>query len=324
MRSLTASQGLQYTIAVLACLAPVIFGAIQSGGLPDLSLFEADAIGAEASPGLGLLFGLALPILLTAMQAAALPPLLSVGASVRTARAASAAYGWTVVFSLLLVLGLFVFGRTGLDEGDMSSSSLPFLSGPMLDALPPALAGLAVAGVLALAVSVGQAALFSATTALSHDLWGEIIERRAAGERRVFGARLLAVGIALASAWQASGAAPNPGAMLAWALALSAAGGLAPLLLGLWWTRCNAIGALAGAISGASIVSGSFLIDPAGAVVENAAAIGVVGSFLVAILGSLVTAPPPAHQADLVRRLRRGGERSVAAPSALARGSFGG
>jgi Na+(H+)/acetate symporter ActP len=321
VRSLIASQGVQYTIAVLGCLTLVAFSAFQSGTLPDISFPNTEALPVEAPLGLGLIFAVALPILLTAIQTAALP-MLSVGASVATGLAA-AAYGWTIVFSLVLFLGVLMFGPAALQAmGDLTNTPT-FSSASPIETLPPALAGLAIAGVLAITLSLGQAALFSATSALSHDLWGEIRDRRSAGERRVFGARLLAIGIALAAGWQANGAISNPGAMFSWALALSAAGGFAPLLLGLWWSRCNATGALAGAISGAIIVAASFVIDPSGAVVENAAATGVLGSFLVAILGSLVTAPPPAHQADLVRRLRGGSARTVAAPPASARASIG-
>jgi cation/acetate symporter len=63
-----------------------------------------------------------------------------------------------------------------------------------------------------------------------------------------------ALAVAVAPLWSAG--APE---LLQWALALAASGSCAPLLLGLWWPRCNAIGALGGMVTGFVFTAIAFL-----------------------------------------------------------------
>ena len=126
--------------------------------------------------------------------------------------------------------------------------------------LPAVLAGLLLAGTLAALLSLGQAALFSATTAISHDIWDEIIDRRGPEGRRIMVARVILVGVAaggvmLASLWPGDAAS-----MAGWALTLAAAGCFVPLVLGLWWRRCNEIGAVGGMVAGFGFTGLVFLL----------------------------------------------------------------
>ena len=168
-------------------------------------------------------------------------------------------------------------------------------------------AGLVVAGAGAALFALGQAALFSAAAVISHDVYDEILDRRGPEGRRIVMARLIMVGVAAAAAaltplWQAS--APE---LLQWAMALAAAGSFAPLVLGLWWRRCNEIGALSGMVAGFGFAGLIFLmaerIMPAAMVTSDwgdvraptAGMVGAMISFLVTIGLSLAT---PASKAD--------------------------
>ena len=107
-------------------------------------------------------------------------------------------------------------------------------------------------------------------------------------------ARLIMVGVAagaaaLAPLWKAS--APE---LLQWAMALAAAGSFAPLLLGVWWRRCNEIGAVGGMVAGFGFAGLIFLmaegIMPAAVVSSDWGEVGAPAAGLVgAMISSIVT-----------------------------------
>ena len=151
---------------------------------------------------------------------------------------------------------------------------------------------------------VGQAALFSAATALSHDLFDEIVDRRGPEGRRILVARIILIGVAAGAAAFVPKLQAGGPALVQWALALAAAGIFAPVVLGLLWRRCNEIGALGGMAAGFGFTGLIFLMSqrilPA-AIVSNdwadvgalaAAGIGLGAAVAVTIGLSLVTPAP--------------------------------
>jgi cation/acetate symporter len=120
-------------------------------------------------------------------------------------------------------------------------------------------------------------------------------------------ARFIMVGVAAGAAaltpsWHAT--APE---LLQWAMALAAAGMFAPLVLGLWWHRCNEIGALGGMVAGFGFVGLIFLmaerIIPAVMVTSDwsdvrAPTAGLTGAMISSIVTIGLSLATPASKAD--------------------------
>ncbi len=304
MRSLTWTQAIQYFVIALACLVPA--GYLSLGGATGEIAVAHDLgallIGAVPSLGGDTLLQSALPALLAAIGAASLPHLLARTLTTPSAPEAGASMAWGVLFSAMLALTGIVLAnllvRVAPQPLDGGISALASIVATM----PAVLAGLLVAGLLAALFALGQAALFSATSAVSHDIFDEILDRRGPEGRRIFVARLALVGVAagavaLAPRWQA-----EPGALLQWALALAAGGSFAPLALGIWWRRCNEIGALGGMVAGFGFTGLVFLMtqkiiptfasDWGEVGAPGAAMVGVLIATAVTIAASLATPSP--------------------------------
>jgi cation/acetate symporter len=115
----------------------------------------------------------------------------------------------------------------------------------------------------------------------------------------------------LAAHWSAAA-----GDLMEWALAFAAAGGFIPLILGVWWKRCNEIGAIGGAVAGFGCAALAFILEqgivPGGAEISaladiGAAHAGLLGAgiaFAVAVAVSLVTPAPEADLSSLFATLR--------------------
>lgn len=231
---------------------------------------------------------------------------------------------WGIFFAaFLVVLGfvladLFVAGTAG----DFSAGALAELTN-RIPGLSGVVAGLALAGTLAALLAFGQAVLFSAASALSHDVWDEIVDRRGPEGRRIVVARTILAGVAALAAFLAPRWGADVSALFAWALALAAAGGFVPLALGIWWRRCNEIGALGGMVAGFGFAGLVFLMSqkivPTTMVATDwtavgapaAAVAGVLISFIVTVGLSLVTPP---SEADARMRASRAGSAQSGPP----------
>jgi len=121
---------------------------------------------------------------------------------------------------------------------------------PEIAGLPYVISGLVAAGGLAAALSTADGLLLAIANALSHDIYYKMINPSAPTGRRLVVARVLLVIVAVIAAYTASFRPADIVAMVAWAFSL-AAGGLFPaLVLGIWWKRTTAPGAIAGMIVG--------------------------------------------------------------------------
>ena len=316
-RSLVATQGIIYLLIALACLAPaaILAPRVATAGI---GADEAALLLGRLASGLESAAVGWLPVAVFAAGAAALPLLLAQAHATPSARSAGLSLVWTLLFAVALVAGWLVFDHT-LAEAT-GAAGFRALGNLLSDAelyavFPSILVGLVMAGALAALLAAAQAALFSAAGAFSHDIWDPIIDRRAPAGRRLLLARFSMGAVAAGAAWLAIHSPADPPALLRWGLALAAAGGFPPLLLGLWWRRCNAIGAAAATVVGSAIVALACAADlgsgPAWAAVAPATAggIGMVAAFAAAILGSLATRAPAAERQALVSELRRGRER---------------
>jgi cation/acetate symporter len=124
------------------------------------------------------------------------------------------------------------------------------LSTPEIAGLPYVISGLVAAGGLAAALSTADGLLLAIANALSHDIYYKMLDPSAPTIRRLTVARVLLFFVAVASA---SLAATKPGdilAMVGWAFSLAMAGNFPALIMGVWWKRTTATGAVAGMIAG--------------------------------------------------------------------------
>jgi cation/acetate symporter len=124
------------------------------------------------------------------------------------------------------------------------------ISTPEIAGLPYVIAGLVAAGGLAAALSTADGLLLAIANALSHDIYYKTLDPNAPTRRRLLVARFFLVIVAIAAAYTASTKPADILAMVAWAFSLAAAGLFPGLVLGVWWKRANAPGAIAGIILG--------------------------------------------------------------------------
>jgi cation/acetate symporter len=314
MRSLTWTQAIQYFVIVLACVVPVGFLAVREPTAESALTQDFGALLVTNLPPLASLTTAQsiLPQLLAAIGVASLPHLMARTLTAQSRLEASASMVWGVLFAILLVVSGLVLAELLMAMGmplAPAGGGIPQLAA-ILVSLPATLAGLVLAGVLAALFSLGQATLFAAAAALSHDVSDEVIDKRGPEGRRIFVARIILVGVAagavvLAPIWQADAAS-----LIQWALAFAAAGAFAPVVLGLWWTRTNEIGALGGMAAGFGFTAFVFLMaekilptamtssDWANVGAPTAAAVGLAASAIITIGLSLVT---PALEGDPAR-----------------------
>jgi len=124
------------------------------------------------------------------------------------------------------------------------------LSTPEIAGLPYVISGLVAAGGLAAALSTADGLLLAIANALSHDIYYKMLDPNAPTIRRLTVARVLLFFVAVAAA---SLAATKPGdilAMVGWAFSLAMAGNFPALVMGIWWKRTTATGAVCGMIAG--------------------------------------------------------------------------
>ncbi len=124
------------------------------------------------------------------------------------------------------------------------------LSTPEIAGLPYVISGLVAAGGLAAALSTADGLLLAIANALSHDVYYKMIDPNAPTIRRLLVARILLLLVAVAAA---ATAATRPGdilAMVGWAFSLAMAGNFPALIMGVWWKRTTATGAICGMLAG--------------------------------------------------------------------------
>src|SRR6187399_3276055 len=124
------------------------------------------------------------------------------------------------------------------------------LSTPEIAGLPYVISGLVAAGGLAAALSTADGLLLAIANALSHDIYYKMIDPNAPAIRRLTVARVLLFFVAVASAWTAASKPSDILAMVGWAFSLAMAGNFPALVMGVWWKRTTAAGAVCGMIGG--------------------------------------------------------------------------
>jgi cation/acetate symporter len=191
------------------------------------------------------------------------------------------------------------------------NSDTVVLATPEIAGLPYVIAGLVAAGGLAAALSTADGLLLAIANALSHDVYYEMIDHSASTARRLIVARVLLVVVALVAAYTAINAPAGILIFVSWAFSFAAAGLFPALVLGVWWKRCTATGAIVGMLAGFLVTlfytlnvyywGGSTWLG------VNHIAGGLFGlpiGFIVIYVVSMMTAEPSKELQDLVDSIR--------------------
>lgn len=198
------------------------------------------------------------------------------------------------------------------------SPDMIILAAPEITGLPYVISGLVAAGALAAALSTADGLLLTISNSISHDVYHHLIDKNASHQKRVTGAKIVLLGVALLAAYITS---LRPGDILflvGAAFSLAASSFFAVLVLAVFSKRINKWGAIAGMLTGLA-VSGTYIalnypfasrvtgvfgnrwfgIDPIAS-----GAFGIPASFIAAFVISYLTAPNPPVIGRLVEYLR--------------------
>jgi len=200
------------------------------------------------------------------------------------------------------------------------SSDLVVLATPEIAGLPYVVSGMVAAGGLAAALSTADGLLLTISNALSHDLYFKMIGRNASSARRVTVSKVLLLVAALAAAALATQKPADILFLVTAAFSIAASAFFPALVLGIFWSRANRWGAVAGMLSGLAItlyylvrnetwLRGVFGVSAPhelwfGILPISAGVFGVPAGFAVCVLVSLLTPAPSGEQRAFVRRLR--------------------
>ncbi|MBX7267269.1 cation acetate symporter [Micromonospora sp. Llam7] len=189
------------------------------------------------------------------------------------------------------------------------------LASPEIAGLPAPIVGLVAAGGMAAAMSTAAGLLLVISSSFSHDLYFRRVKRDSTDKQRLLAGRI-AMGLAVLIAIYAG---INPPAfvaqVVAFAFGLAASTFFPAIVLGIFWKRCNATGAAAGMVSGLVFTATYMIytlpvfgtaanphildISP-----EGIGTIGAIVNFVVTIVVSKMTAPPPDEIVEMVENIR--------------------
>jgi cation/acetate symporter len=207
----------------------------------------------------------------------------------------------------------------------IKSTDFVVLATPEIAGLPFVITGLVMAGGLAAALSTADGLLLTIANAFSHDLYYNVIDRTASLKKRLTITKVLLIVTALVAAWVATYRLAIIVELVAWAFSLAGASFFPALVMGIWWTRTNRAGAVAGMVAGLLVTlyymigSRFYGVSWFGTQTIASAIFGLPVGFLVIWIVSLLTKTPPQAIQDIVTNVRypQGGKRNPAAPSTV-------
>jgi cation/acetate symporter len=197
------------------------------------------------------------------------------------------------------------------------------LANPEIAKLPNWVIALVVAGGLAAALSTAAGLLMAISSAVSHDLIKGVFNPGISEKSELLAARFAMAGAIAVAGWFGLHPPGFAAQVVALAFGLAASSIFPALMMGIFYKRMNNAGAIAGMIAGLSATlvyifwfKGWFFIPGTemaantadnwfmGIQPESFGAVGAVINFVVAIIISKVTAPPPEHIQHLVEDIR--------------------
>ena len=251
------------------------------------------------------------PMLATLSKISLMDPNLAtgiIGKSITEVQALDWYQNWNQA-KLMFVSDFNGNGTLELNEFFMKGSAV-VLATPEIAGLPYVISGLVAAGGMAAAMSTADGLVLAISNALSHDIYYKIINPKAETAKRLIVARVLLVLIGFAGATIAALEIQGILGSVIWAFDFAMSGLFFPLVLGVWWKRANAPGAVAGMLLG--LISGTaYLIwvrsGGSGFLGITQLTFGIVGaavSLVSMIVVSLITAAPDAATQKMVDDVR--------------------
>jgi cation/acetate symporter len=195
------------------------------------------------------------------------------------------------------------------------------LSTPEVAGLAPWIVALVAAGGLAAALSTAAGLLLVISSSVAHDIYFRLINPRATEIQRVFMGRVMVLTAILFAGYFGIFPPGFVGQVVAFAFGLAAASFFPIILLGIFSTRVNREGAIAGMITGLGFTAFYILGTQANKILPgvdepffgpwffgiSAEGIGTIGMLLnlaVTLIISRFTPPPPQHVQAMVAELR--------------------
>lgn len=184
------------------------------------------------------------------------------------------------VWAALMGMSIYALNQTLVDEEHASIWVIQY-------ALPPVVAALALAAIVAATVSSADSSLHSASAAFTRDFYQKIFRPNAKDKDVVMVSKIcvlvvgvlgIVVGVSMASVLQA----------LLLGYSITAAGLFFPLILGHLWRGANRVGAIWGIISGVAITVFFKLSDDMLPPLLPPISAGLLGSLIATVAGSLI------------------------------------
>jgi cation/acetate symporter len=214
--------------------------------------------------------------------------------------------------------GIFQLGEMHIG-GDIIVLATPEIAG-----LPYVVSAMVAAGGLASALSTADGLLLTISNALSHDVYYKMIDPNVSTSRRVAISKAVLLVVAAAAAYVAYSVYLNKQAdilfLVSAAFSFAAAAFFPALVLGIFWKRASAIGAVCGISAGLGITIYYIVMNHGwlrtlfgvtqpvdlwwGILPISAGVFGVPVGFAVIILVSLITPPPTREVQELVEHVR--------------------
>lgn len=216
------------------------------------------------------------------------------------------------------------FSKTGLltikdanNDGKLQMTELTInpdlivISTPEIAGLPYTIAALVSAGGLAAALSTADGLLVVIASSIAHDIYFKTLNPKSKPTQRMNLGKAMIVVAAAVAALLAVPRLALVAQMVAWAFSLAASTLFPIVMLGIFWKRANASGAIAGMIGGL-IATLFYLVNNylnpnftfMGLSHLSAGIFGMLVNFALTIGVSLATAPPPQRIMDLIEDLR--------------------
>ena len=251
------------------------------------------------------------PMLATLSKLSLMDPNLAtgiIGKSITEVQAIDWYQNWNQA-NLMFVSDFNGNGTLELNEFFMGGKAV-VLATPEIAGLPYVISGLVAAGGMAAAMSTADGLVLAISNALSHDVYYKMINPKAETAKRLIVARVLLVIIGFAGATIAALEIQGILGSVIWAFDFAMSGLFFPLVLGVWWKRANAQGAVAGMLGG--LIAGSaYLIAVRsgypgfwGVTQLTFGIVGSLVSLVLMVVVSLMTKAPDAATQRMVDEVR--------------------
>ncbi|AFK20967.1 cation acetate symporter (plasmid) [Haloferax mediterranei ATCC 33500] len=332
MMGATKNMAVQYVILIVAFLTAVYVVGFTGGYstvLPQIEygrlIGELSAEFSEPFAGAGFYLWIATAFSLI-FGTCGLPHVLVRFYTVENEKTARQSTVWGLFFILLLYWSAPALAAFGVDLYDASQYGPTFaanggMSGgegdlivvlaAQLSNLPTWFVGLVAAGGIAAAIATTAGLFITASSAVSHDIYTNIVNPDATQRQQVLVGRATIIALGIIVTITAFDPPALVGELVALAFSLAAIVLFPMFFLGLWWENTNRQGALAGMTVGLTLwvaaVVNDLIFHFSDAFAEVVPAIGaaLVGTplvFIVTIAVSMATAEPPEQIKKMVRQ----------------------